>query len=112
MTNASIILNESIRLMNDGVLTGTGRFVEVENADGTTDLLELPEEIHTFAAWKQRGYVVRKGEKAVASFPVWKYVTRKNTPDVPQDAEETPNGYCRMKLSNFFAARQVEPLRA
>lgn len=73
MTNASIILNESIRLMNEGVLTGTGRFVEVENDDGTTERLELPEEIHTFNAWKQRGY-------------------------------------CRLKLSHFFTAAQVQPL--
>ena len=55
MTNAAIILGESIRLMNDGILKGTGRFLDVVNEDGSTSKLELPEEIHTFNAWKQRG---------------------------------------------------------
>ena len=111
MTNASIILNESFRLMNEGVLTGTGRFVEVENDDGTTERLELPEEIHTFNAWKQRGYCVKKGEHAVASFSIWKYIKGKEADDLPdtEEAEKT-GGYCRLKLSHFFTAAQVQPL--
>lgn len=112
MTNAAIILDESVRLMNDGILKGTGRFLDVVNEDGSTKKLEIPEGIHTFNAWKQRGFIVRKGEHAVASFLIWKYVTRKNTPDEPLDAAEAENGFCRMKLSHFFSARQVEPLRA
>lgn len=112
MTNAAIILDESVRLMNDGILKGTGRFLDVVNEDGSTEKLEIPEEIHTFNAWKQRGFIVRKGEHAVASFPIWKYVTRKNTPDEPLEAAEAENGFCRMKLSHFFTVRQVEPLRA
>lgn len=114
MTNASIILNESIRLMNEGVLTGTGRFVEVENEDGQTEQLELPEEIHTFNAWKQRGYIVRKGEHSIASFPIWKYIGgKRKESDEPQEGDEAESsGYCRMKLSHFFTAAQVQPLTA
>ena len=112
MTNAAIILDESVRLMSDGILKGTGRFIDVVNENGSTSKLELPEEIHTFNAWKQRGFIVRKGEHAVASFPIWKYVTRKNASDEPLEAAEAANGFCRMKLSHFFAARQVEPLGA
>lgn len=112
MTNAAIILDESVRLMNDGILKGTGRFFDVVNEDGITKKLEIPEEIHTFNAWKQRGFIVRKGEHAVASFPIWNYVTRKNANDEPLEAEEAANGFCRMKLSHFFSVRQVEPLRA
>ena len=112
MTNAAIIFDESIRLMNGGILKGTGRFLDVVNEDGSTEKLEIPEEIHTFNAWKQRGFIVRKGERAVASFPIWKYITRKNAPDEALEASEAANGFCRMKLSHFFTARQVEPLRA
>ncbi len=34
MTNAMIILNESVKLMESGVIKGTGQFVEVEDEDG------------------------------------------------------------------------------
>lgn len=113
MTNAAIIFGESVRLMNEGVLSGTGRFVEVENADGTTQQLELPEEIHTFNAWKQRGFCVKKGEHAVASFPIWKYIKGKDADELPDTEEsEKTGGYCRMKLSHFFTAAQVQPLTA
>ena len=114
MTNAAIILDESIRLMNDGILKGTGRFLDVVNEDGSTSKLELPEEIHTFNAWKQRGFIVRKGEHAVASFPIWKYIgSKRKDSDEPQETDESgSNGYCRMKLSHFFTAAQVQPLTA
>lgn len=111
MTNAAIILDESIRLMNDGILKGTGRFLDVVNEDGSTSKLELPEEIHTFNAWKQRGFCVKKGEHAVASFSIWKYIKGKEADDLP-DTEESQKtgGYCRLKLSHFFTAAQVQPL--
>ena len=34
MTNAMIILMESVKLMEEGKLKGTGKFVEVETQDG------------------------------------------------------------------------------
>lgn len=115
MTNAAIILDVSVRLMNDGILKGTGRFLDVVNEDGSTEKLEIPEEIHTFNAWKQRGFIVRKGEHAVASFPIWKYVTRKNASDEPLEAAESANEFCRMKLIPFLfcaASRASEGVRA
>nr|DAZ80658.1 MAG TPA: protein of unknown function (DUF1738) [Caudoviricetes sp.] len=114
MTNASIILNESIRLMKSGILSGTGHFIDIVDEGGKTEQLEIPEEIHTFNAWKQRGYIVRKGEHAVASFPIWKYIgSKRKESDEPQETDESgSNGYCRMKLSHFFTAAQVQPLTA
>lgn len=114
MTNESIILNESFRLMNEGILQGSGRFAHIETADGEPELLELPEEIHTFNAWKQRGYIVRKGEHSIASFPIWKYIGgKRKESDEPQEGDEAESsGYCRMKLSHFFTAAQVQPLTA
>ena len=67
MTNETIILNESIRLMKEGMLKGTGEFIEFEKEDGTKEKVELPEEIHTFNGWKQRGFSVKKGEKSAKS---------------------------------------------
>jgi hypothetical protein len=64
MTNARIIFEESQRLMEEGTLKGTGRFITVEFEDGTTATVEEPEEIHTFNGWKERGYSVKKGAKS------------------------------------------------
>lgn len=64
MTNEMIILNESVKLMNDGVLKGTGEYATVQGEDGKEKEIELPEPIHTFNGWKQRGYSVKKGEKS------------------------------------------------
>jgi hypothetical protein len=63
-----IILNESIRLMNEGLLNGSGQYGKMIDGDGNETTIELPEEIHTFNGWKQRGYQVKKGEHAKAQF--------------------------------------------
>lgn len=65
------------------------------------------DEIHTFAHWKSLGYSVRKGEKAVAKFPIWKMGTKKN-----DDGEQENTGRMFLKTSAFFATSQVEPLTA
>jgi hypothetical protein len=41
MTNAQIIMNESIRLMEEGILKGSGQFAEIETENGTMTI-ELP----------------------------------------------------------------------
>ena len=108
MTNAMIILNESIRLMEEGVLHGCGQFVEVENEDGTKKTLELPEEIHTFNGWKSLGYSVKKGEKSRIKFPIWKHTTKK----VEKDGEEEERSRMFQKVSAFFTFDQVESITA
>lgn len=96
------------------LLKGTGRFIDVVNEDGSTEKLEIPEEIHTFNAWKQRGFIVRKGEHAVASFPIWKYINngKRKEAEEPLDGDDEARGYCRLKLSHFFTAAQVQSLTA
>ena len=108
MTNEMIIMNESIRLMEEGVLHGCGQFVEVENEDGTKKTLELPEEIHTFNGWKSLGYSVKKGEKSRIKFPIWKHTTKK----VEKDGEEEERSRMFQKVSAFFTFDQVEPITA
>lgn len=38
MTNTMIIFTESVRLMDEGVLKGTGEFVKMVKADGEEDV--------------------------------------------------------------------------
>ncbi len=108
MTNNMLVFMERVRLMNEGIIGGTGRTFITD--DGQE--IEEPEEIHTFQAWKAKGFSVKKGEKAVASFPVWKYITGKKKGEEAEaestENEETSGGYCRMKLSHFFTRNQVE----
>lgn len=108
MTNAMIILHESISLMNDGKLNGSGQFAEVETADGKITI-ELPEEIHTFNGWKERGYQVKKGEKSSIKFPIWKHTAKKVE---TENGEEEEKARMFMKMSAFFTAAQVEPIKA
>ena len=113
MTNAQIILEESVRLMKEGIIKGTGRKFETKviviKEDGTeveeTRIFEEPEPIHTFGAWKEMGYSVKKGEHAKASFMIWKYAEKKRN---DEDDGERIEGRCFMKRAHFFTSDQVE----
>ena len=114
MTNAQIILQESIKLMKENKIKGTGEFIVIEKEDGTKEKMEMPEQIHTFATWKKLGYIVKKGEKAVAKFPIWKY-TEKQKPEeeiTGNPIEDAPITNMFMKMSAFFTAEQVEKINA
>lgn len=106
MTNAMIIMNESIRLMEEGILKGSGEFVTVENEDGTKKIVELPEPIHTFNGWKALGYKVKKGEHSKIKFAIWKHATKK----VEKDGEEKELSRMFTKISAFFTSEQVEKI--
>lgn len=108
MTNAMIIMNESVRLMEEGILKGSGEFVTVENEDGTQKTLELPEAIHTFNGWKSLGYSVKKGEKSRIKFSIWKHATK----TVEKDGKEEERSRMFQKVSAFFTFDQVEPITA
>lgn len=106
MTNAMIIFNESVKLMEKGILKPTGQKVVIAMADGSKEF-DVPEPIHTYQAWKSMGYQVKKGSKAVAQFPVWKYTNKKKQEDEEEAQEQ---GHCFMKLSSFFTQEQVEKM--
>ena len=112
MTNAMIILNESVRLMEEGVLKGTGEVVKVVDGDGNEIELEMPEPIHTFNGWKARGYVVKKGEKSTIKFPIWKYTekSKKEEELTGNPIEDAPTTNMFMKMSAFFRFDQVEKI--
>lgn len=107
MTNAMIILMESVKLMEEGKLKGTGKFVEVETQDGKKQL-EIPETIHTYAKWKELGYQVRRGEKSEIKIQVWKYRGKIQTDE--ESGEEVEKGRCFMKVASFFTANQVDAI--
>ena len=118
MTNEQIIFNAACELMNSGAIKGTGRFLEGVDAAGNQIRQEIPEAIHTFQCWKNLGYSVRKGEKAVTKLSIWKCVIKAGK-EASEDASEAtkvimaePNQKMFMKVSAFFAAHQVEPTRA
>ena len=67
--------------------------------------------------WKQLGYQVKKGQKAVASFTIWKHTSKKEEMEVTytdgtKGIEEVDNSRMFMKLSSFFSASQVEKITA
>ncbi len=108
MTNTMIILQEQIKLAEEGRL----KYLETYSTiviNGEEKQIHDIEAIHTYQRWKQLGYVVKKGEKAIAKFPIWKYSTKKK--DTENDVEnEQEAGYCFMKMSAFFSQSQVEPI--
>lgn len=112
MTNNEIIMNHAFALREAGLINGTGRYVTAVDGDGNEKQIEIPEAIHTFAEWKRSGYIVRRGEHAVASFPIWKPVARR-TEEETEDGENavTVNQKMIMVKASFFAAHQVDPIK-
>lgn len=130
MTNAQIIFNESVALMNDGVIGTTGRQITIEyekDGEQVKETINEPEEIHTYAEWKKAGFQVQKGQKAIAKFTIWMYTdkTKKlskeeadsiNTMVINADGskaqegdEVKTGGHYYMKEAAFFSASQVAP---
>lgn len=110
MTNAQIIFNASVQLMNDGVIKGTGRVFKFTDDAGNVQTLEEPEALHTFATWKEMGRVVKKGEKCRAKIQIWKYCAGKKDDDESKAEIEADGdgGKCYMKTAFFFTYDQTE----
>lgn len=100
MTNNAIIERAKNQLFAEGkigISTVTTEHGEVE----------VPEEIHTYAMWKSLGYQVKKGEKAIAKFSIWKYVSKKSKKKEDEE-EEGETSKMFLKASSFFKFSQVE----
>lgn len=107
ITNAMIIQQAQFDLMREGKIGTTGRMIRVQLADGSEQLIQEPEPIHTYQHWKESGYQVRKGEKAVASFGIWKYTSKANG---KSEEEAQEKGFCFMKTAFWFKASQVDKI--
>lgn len=84
MDNATIILNERIRLLGDGILTTTGRKTTIMTDNGEVEIDE-PEPIYTLQEWGRMGYSVIKGEHAIAAIEIW--IPRKDRRSDNNDSE-------------------------
>lgn len=106
MTNAEIIFNASQELAENGIINYTGKTFEAVNGNGEKVLVKETEAIHTYAAWKALGYQVQKGQKAVASFRIWKHTVKED--------KETGDKENRMFMTKafFFTSAQVAPINA
>ena len=91
MKNVEIVMMEWAQLVADGVL-------------------EEDESLYTYKAWKDRGFQVRKGETAIAKFPIWNYSKRKPKENESGEVEQVKGGYFYMKMTAFFCDRQVDPI--
>ena len=114
MTNAQIIFNESMKLMESGIIGTTGRTFVFEDADGNKKEIQEPEPLHTFARWKELGYIVKKGEHAKAAFYIWKAGKGKKASeeDANADGEKTQEQMKMfMKKAFFFTFDQVEKIK-
>lgn len=99
MTNAEIIYRTSIDLAKAGKLNMV-----------TVNGVEMPEELHTFAAWKSMGYSVKKGEKSDIKITIWKHASK--IVESEETHEETEKSSMFMKTAAFFKFSQVEKIKA
>lgn len=118
MTNAAIIENRAFQLMKDGIIKGSGQYGYIENEDGSREQVELPEAIHTFKYWLSVGRSVKKGEKAVDSFCIWKHTTKMLDTDTGNEENDKMNEAINakggqqdmfMQKAFFFTFDQTEP---
>lgn len=116
MTNNDIIFMQSQQLAKDGKIAYTGRTFTGVREDGTEVEIKETEPIHTFAEWKKAGYMVKRGQHAVAKFSIWMFTdkpsrqTQEARAQAGQDTESADPHYY-MKQSAFFSLSQVELLQ-
>lgn len=107
MTNAQIIFIEGQKLAEQGIINYTGKEYKALDMEGKEITVKETEPIHTYATWKEMGFQVQKGEKAVAKFPVWKYTSKRN-----EETGEEESHKMFMKVASFFRLAQVAPISA
>ena len=61
-------------------------------------------EAHTYAAWNNLGYKVKKGEKAAFKAQIWNISSKKD-----EEGKEVAGNYYK-KWSHFFTIHQVEKI--
>ena len=64
----------------------------------------IAEPINTYAHWRELGFQVKKGSKALIKIPIWKHVSKANK----ETGENEEKMF--MKTAAFFGLSQVEPI--
>lgn len=114
MTNSEIIFKNRVFLMEQEIIKGIeGTSMTWSDEEGEREI-QIPEEIKTFDEWKRGGYIVQKGQHAVARFQIWMPKKGKKKEDKEkdqdQDDEEKMSGFYK-KVAFFFTADQVKPIK-
>ncbi len=110
MKNEEIILTERLALMRAGIIKTTGRKILIEDETGSEKEVFEPEEIHTYRGWQERHRQVRKGEKSVDSFRIWKHTTAKSKDEAEgEDLQEMHDrDHMFMTQAYFFTRDQTD----
>lgn len=113
MKNSEIVFANRVFLMEQGVIKGIpGTSLLWKDDQGEREIM-MPEEIKTFDAWRKEGFIVQKGQHAVAKFQIWMPKTKKGKKveagesENADDAEMMAKGFYK-KLSYFFTRDQVQ----
>ena len=109
MTNEQIIYNQQLDLLKRGVIGTTGRIIHGQDEQGNKIEIEEPEAIHTYVGWRAHGYQVKKGQKAVATFNIWK-CGKKKQKEKDKDKEIEEEEYMFLTKAFFFSSHQVEKI--
>lgn len=85
-----------------------------EEMDAMLSAGKMPE-YHTYKAWQNKGYQVKKGEKAALKTELWNFTDRPTKEDQKKiKAGELPEDYKNphyyLKTAALFGREQVEPL--
>lgn len=99
MTNEQIIANSAV---------AAGIFTQEEAEAYFSHGMRLP--IHTFAEWKNHGYMVKKGGHAALTVSIWKPKTRKKKDEKTVDAKEENSGFF-LTTAYLFTKQQVEAIK-
>lgn len=110
MTNEQIIMNTRLELMDKGILQPTGRQIELIDEKGNKKYIDEPEQIHTYVIWKELGYQVKRGEKAIVDIKIWKYTTRKVKEELKLHENDDTEECMFLTKAFFFKFSQVEKI--
>lgn len=115
MTNNQIIASAAQELAENGIINYTGRTFKITLKDGSVEEYKETEPIHTYQAWKSKGYQVKRGEKSIATIRIWKFTSKPGTikakNDKGEDVEvEANDDKMFMKDAFFFKTSQVEKI--
>lgn len=103
MKNEITIMEHQEVLAKERKIKYTGRVLKFTTPMGEVIEYKETEQICTFMEWKNKGYKVIKGQKAVAKFPIW--VPTKNK--VGEDKIEIRFW---LKNSAWFSESQVKKI--
>lgn len=100
MTNEQIIANSAV---------AAGIFTQEEAEAYFSHGMRLP--IHTFAEWKNHGYMAKKGEHAALTVSIWKPKTSKKKDEKNVEADKEENSGFFLTTAYLFTKQQVEAIK-